>query len=157
MFYGSPSSYSWKDSCGVSHTIRQGEGGEGGEQGDALMPLLFALGQHRPLVVIQPVLQDGEFLFAYLDDIYAVVPPNRIGAVYVSMQQHLYWQDAGVEQGRRQTPSLRRVGTYRCGSRPRRFWSGFLRCRICSQRGHCWFTALRREQIISCGLSSHSV
>ena len=44
MFYGSPSSYIWKDSCGVAHTIRQGEGGE---QGDALMPLLFSLGQHR--------------------------------------------------------------------------------------------------------------
>ena len=47
MFYGSPSSYSWEDSCGVSHTIRQGEGG------DAFMLLLFALGQHRALVAIQ--------------------------------------------------------------------------------------------------------
>ena len=46
MFYGSPSSYIWEDSCGVAHTIRQGEGGE---QGDALMPLLFSLGQHRAL------------------------------------------------------------------------------------------------------------
>ena len=87
MFYGSPSSYSWEDSCGVSHTIRQGEGGE---QGDALMPLLFALGQHRALVAIQSELQDGEFLFAYLDDIFAVVPPDRVGAVYASMQQHLW-------------------------------------------------------------------
>ena len=39
MFHGSPSSNSWEDSC-VPHTIRQGEGGE---QGNALMPLLFAL------------------------------------------------------------------------------------------------------------------
>ena len=76
MFYSSPSSYSWEDSCGVSHTIRQGEGGE---QGDALMPLLFALGQHRALVAIQSELQDGEF--AYLDDICTVVPPDRLGAV----------------------------------------------------------------------------
>ena len=122
MFYGSPSSYSWEDSCGVSHTIRQGEGGE---QGDALMPLLFALGQHRALVAIQSELQDGEFLFAYLDDIYAVVPPDRVGAV--SMQQHLWahcrirvhtgktqvWNREGVK-----THSLRRVGTYRRGNRP---------------------------------------
>ena len=40
MFYGDPSSYWWEDDGGVSHRIRQGEGGE---QGDALMPLLFAL------------------------------------------------------------------------------------------------------------------
>ena len=45
------------------------------------MPLLFALGQHRALVAIQSELQDGEFLSAYLDDIYAVVPPDRVGAV----------------------------------------------------------------------------
>ena len=42
------------------------------------MPLLFALGQHRALVAIQSELQDGEFLFAYLDDICAVVPRIRM-------------------------------------------------------------------------------
>ena len=36
------------------HSIHQGEGGE---QGDALMPLLFSLG------------------FAFLDDIYVLCPP----------------------------------------------------------------------------------
>ena len=42
----STSSYLWEDSAGTVHTIRQGEGGE---QGDALMPLLFAVGQHSVL------------------------------------------------------------------------------------------------------------
>ena len=37
MFYGSPSSYSWEDLCGVSHTIRQGEGGEQGGCADVLV------------------------------------------------------------------------------------------------------------------------
>ena len=41
MFYGSPPSYLWDDSSGVTHTIPQGEGGE---QGDPLMPLLFSFG-----------------------------------------------------------------------------------------------------------------
>ena len=39
MFYGGPSSYLWEDALGRVHTIVQGEGGE---QGDALMPLLFS-------------------------------------------------------------------------------------------------------------------
>ena len=41
-------------------------------------------------MAIQSELQDGGFLFGYLDDIYAVVPPDRVGAVYASMQQH-WW------------------------------------------------------------------
>ena len=44
MFHGGPSSYLWEDALGRVHTIVQGEGGE---QGDAPMPLLFSLGQHK--------------------------------------------------------------------------------------------------------------
>ena len=47
------------------------------------MLLLFALDPHRALVAIQSKLQDGEFLFAYLDDTDAVVLPDRVGAVHV--------------------------------------------------------------------------
>ena len=43
-FRGAPSEYLWEDSQGVVHNIPQGEGGE---QGDTLMPLLFAVGQHQ--------------------------------------------------------------------------------------------------------------
>ena len=43
QFYGSPSTYRWDDEEGVTHEICQGEGGE---QGDALMPALFSLGLH---------------------------------------------------------------------------------------------------------------
>ena len=45
-FYGQPSRYVWEDEFGEVHHIDQGEGGE---QGDALMPLLFSLGQHMQL------------------------------------------------------------------------------------------------------------
>ena len=41
QFHGSPSTYLWDDDDGVTHEIAQGEGGE---QGDALMPLLFSHG-----------------------------------------------------------------------------------------------------------------
>ena len=49
-FYGSPSTYLWEDEMGVTQHIAQGEGGE---QGDPLMPMLFALGQHPALLAIQ--------------------------------------------------------------------------------------------------------
>ena len=42
MFFGKPSTYIWENEDGIAHIIEQGEGGE---QGDPLMPLLFALGQ----------------------------------------------------------------------------------------------------------------
>ena len=47
QFYGAPSTYLWQDDAGGVHEIHQGEGGE---QGDALMPALFCLGQHNALV-----------------------------------------------------------------------------------------------------------
>ena len=50
---------------GVTHEIHQGEGGE---QGDPLMPLLSALGQHKSLVEAQARLRGNEIVFAYLDD-----------------------------------------------------------------------------------------
>ena len=41
-----PSEYLWEDDDGEVHKIAQGEGGE---QGDPMMPLLYSLGQHRAL------------------------------------------------------------------------------------------------------------
>ena len=76
----------WEDDHGVVHNIHQAEGGE---QGDALMPLLFALGQHAALVEVQSQLIPGTKLMAFLDDIYVVTRPERIGAVYVSLQNEL--------------------------------------------------------------------
>ena len=43
-FYGSPSTYLWEDEMGTTEDVAQGEGGE---VGDPLMPLLFALGATR--------------------------------------------------------------------------------------------------------------
>ena len=70
QFYGRPSSYLWDNEDGQVHEIVQGEGGE---QGDPLIPTLFALGQHAALVAVQDILFPSEKLFAFLYDIYAVV------------------------------------------------------------------------------------
>ena len=68
-FYGTRSTCSWDDEMGVTQHIHQGEGGE---QGDPLMPMLFALGQHPALAVAQERLRGNELRFAYLDDVCAV-------------------------------------------------------------------------------------
>ena len=52
--------YLWDDEMGVTQHIHQWEGGE---QGDPIMPILFALG------LAQERLRGNELLFAYLDDV----------------------------------------------------------------------------------------
>ena len=68
QFYGSTSRYLREKDGGEVHDIDQG----GGEQGDRLMPMLFSLGQHEALRVVQARLQEGELIFAYLDDVHIV-------------------------------------------------------------------------------------
>ena len=63
MFFGQRSTCIWEDEHNVVHSIHQGEGGE---QGDALMPLLFSLGQHGALQAVSRLLCPGEKLFAFL-------------------------------------------------------------------------------------------
>ena len=86
QFYDSPSQFLWEDDMGEVRKVIQGEGGE---QGNHLMPLLFSLGQHRTLVSIQAQLKEGERLFAFLDDIYVVCAPERVGEVYLVLEQQL--------------------------------------------------------------------
>ena len=56
LFNGSPSTFLWEDDEGTVHHVRQGEGGE---QGDPLMPLLFGLGLHRALVSVKSSWRTG--------------------------------------------------------------------------------------------------
>ena len=98
--YGQPSTYVWEDAVGKVHTITQGEGGE---QGDAMMPLLFSLGQHPALQRVQAQLREGEYLLAFLDDIYMVTLPERACEVHGFVEEAL-WSVAGirVHQGKTQ-------------------------------------------------------
>jgi len=79
LFYSQPSRYLWYDDDGREHEVVQGEGGE---QGDPLMPLLYALGQHRALVEASASLQPGEHLLAFLDDLYVVTSRDRAAEVF---------------------------------------------------------------------------
>ena len=74
QFYGSPMR---------SHRAKEGE------QGDALMPALFSLGQHSALEAIQARLRLDERLMAFLDDIYAKSNPNRSVTVFTAVQEEL--------------------------------------------------------------------
>ena len=57
------------------------------------MPLLFAVGQHGALAATQESLQAGERLVAFLDDMYTVTLPERVGPVNVTLQAVL-WRHA---------------------------------------------------------------
>ena len=57
LFYSDPSMFLWEDDMETVHHILQGEGGK---QGDPLMPLLFCLGQHAALVAVAERLEAGE-------------------------------------------------------------------------------------------------
>ena len=89
------------------HEVLQGEGGE---QGDALMPALFSLGQHDALVAIQGRLAPDERLMAFLDDIYAVGDrPRHTAAAYTAIQEELRTH-TGIEVHQGKTQLWNRAG-----------------------------------------------
>ena len=69
VLYGQPS----------LHIIPQGEGGD---QGDPLMPLLFSLAMHPSLVSTGDLLREGEKIFAFLDDMYLICKPERVLEIF---------------------------------------------------------------------------
>ena len=64
------------------------------------MPALFALGQRSPLQTAQEHLQPGELLFAFLDNVYALVPPARVRPVFDLLEQELRAQTHIQLQGK---------------------------------------------------------
>ena len=93
LFYGSPSTYiggrmQWVP-CMRFTRVR-------GEQGDAMMPLLFSLGQHPALEAVSRQLRAGELLFAFLDDVYVVCSPARVGVVHTLLENAL-WRHACIQ------------------------------------------------------------
>ena len=114
-FYGDPSTFLWEDDLGGVHHIRQGEGGE---QGDPLMPMLFSLGQHAALTAIAERLEDGERLLAFLDDLYVVTTPLRSVAVHEVLREEL-WRHAKISVHHGKTCIWNRGGVVRA-----RVWRG---------------------------------
>ena len=59
------------------------------------MPLLFSLGIKGALATVQAQLQEGEYLFAFLDDVYALCPPERVCEIYAALEAAL-GSEAGI-------------------------------------------------------------
>ena len=84
LFYGQASCYVFYDEGGVGHDVWQGEGGE---QGDPLMPGLYALGQHSALLSIHAQRLPTERLYAFLEDVYITSNPERtVPALHIAQE-----------------------------------------------------------------------
>eukprot|EP00973_Karenia_brevis_P050587 7023383-Karenia_brevis.AAC.1 len=59
------------------------------------MPLLFSLGIHDALAKVRGEMEDDEYLFAYLDDVYAIAPPERVRDIYNLLAENLF-EHAGI-------------------------------------------------------------
>ena len=107
LFYSSPSMYWWTDDAGGTHEVWQGEGGE---QGDPLMPALYACGQHRALVHVSEELLDSERLFAFMDDVYVCCGPDRVAAIHQLLEREM-WDRARIQLHQGKTQFWNRGGT----------------------------------------------
>ena len=88
--HAQPSSYVWEDAEGRRQQVCQHEGGE---QGDALMPLLLAV--HHSLEEVHQQLEPGEELMAFLDDTHVVSEPDRTRPIFNLLAEKLF-QGAGI-------------------------------------------------------------
>ena len=61
-----------------------------------MSPLLFSLAVHAALTHAQESLREGEYLFAFLDDVYTVTPKRRATEVARLVATRIH-QHAGVE------------------------------------------------------------
>ena len=82
------------NTCGTTTTAwRMSSSKAKGEQGDPLMPGLFA---HPALQATQAMLLPGEVLFTFLDDIYILSRPGRARAIFEILQARLQ-AHAGIQ------------------------------------------------------------
>ena len=84
--------------------------GEGGEQGDPLMPALFSLGLHDTLARVKAEMLPGEQLFAYLDDVYVLCKPARVKPLYDKLKQALK-EDTGLDLNEGKIRVYNKAGT----------------------------------------------
>ena len=100
MYYGQASCYVYYDEEGVGHEVLQGKGGE---QGDPLMPGLYALGQHAALLELHAHLHPEEGLHVFLDERTlpalraAQASLSRLANVQVHLGKTRAWNAAGEE------------------------------------------------------------
>ena len=76
-----------------------------------MMPILFSLGIHDVLAEVNSTLNDDEFIFAYLDDIYIVAKPERIREIY-DVLAHALLDNANISINAGKTKVWNRIGRY---------------------------------------------
>ena len=106
LSYAQPSRYSWVDEEGHRRTVTQAEGGE---QGDPLMPLFFSIGIQQALEEVAAAMLPGEQLSAFLDDVYMLCQPDRVGPLYKLMEEALL-RNAGIHLHQGKTKTWNRAG-----------------------------------------------
>ena len=112
LSYASPSEYSWVDESGRSRTVHQGEGGE---QGDPLMPLLFSVGG------VALSLHPGEQLCACLHYMYLVCQPDRVVTLFQILSESLFTVTGAVHVGEDRRADRGRTTVVGCHPRGARF------------------------------------
>eukprot|EP00959_Pyramimonas_sp_CCMP1952_P143426 3002513-Pyramimonas_sp.AAC.1 len=73
QWYGAQSEFRWASENWRSHVVFQGDGGE---QGDALIPGLFCLAMQPALQAIQVRILPGAEVVAYLGDVHVTCDPE---------------------------------------------------------------------------------
>jgi len=99
LFYDGTSTYLWTDDADETFDVEQGEGGE---QGDSLMPGLFSLGVCRAYARTAAQLHPEDRLIAFLDDVFLVTSAERARAAYDILERELR-ECAGVSLERSKT------------------------------------------------------
>ena len=85
-WYSRQSHFLWSDDAGTVHDVMQGEGGE---QGDPLMPALFALAQHDALHRAKRQLHESDTIFAFLDDLYLFTSRERAKGAFDTVTEEV--------------------------------------------------------------------
>ena len=106
LSYAQPSNYAWYHDEGERRIVTQAEGGE---QGDPLMPLLFAIGIQGVLEEVATHLADGEQLCAFLDDVYLLCEPARVEPLYKVLEEAMM-RVAGIQLNQGKTRAWNQAG-----------------------------------------------
>ena len=105
----------------------------GKERGDAMMPLLYALGQHQALLSVQFQLRPSEGLLAFHDDIFVVTFSERTCEVH-SIWREALWDNSRIQIHVGKTQIWNRAGVAPCN------FDKFLRAaRLVDAHAKLWF------------------
>ena len=106
-FHGKDSTYVWYDDEGGAPRDLAGRGGRARGPPHAA---LYALDQHAAPSQVDASLHEGEMFFAFLDDIYILCDPSRVGEIFLQVKQSL-GRFAGVQVNLGKTKVWNRAAT----------------------------------------------